>query len=95
MRIAAAEFSPTLAGMIGFHPSGSDSQVGDKRRKEDKKVSEFTLQIKQKLKIHLNSHFMCILFGSFKNYPYLCIRKINKNYNNNFSPSASRLSDEI
>lgn len=30
---------------------------------------------------------MCILFGSFKNYSYLCIRnknkKINKNYNNN------------
>lgn len=37
---------------------------------------------------------MCILFCSFKNYPYLCIRKIDKNYNNNLSPSASRLSDE-
>lgn len=37
---------------------------------------------------------MCILFGSFNNSSYLCIRKINKNYNNNLSPSASRLSDE-
>lgn len=29
---------------------------------------------------------MCILFGSFNNSSYLCIRKINKNYNNNLSP---------
>lgn len=33
---------------------------------------------------------MCILFGSFNNSSYLCIRKINKNYNNNLSPTASR-----
>lgn len=48
--------------------------------------------------MHLNTQLKCILFGSFRNSLYLCKQKIkqedNKNNNNHFSPSASRLSDE-
>nr|DAK84871.1 MAG TPA: hypothetical protein [Caudoviricetes sp.] len=36
--------------MKRFHPSGSDSQVGDKRRKEDKKVSGIYFANKTKVK---------------------------------------------
>nr|DAG66510.1 MAG TPA: hypothetical protein [Caudoviricetes sp.] len=38
MRIAAAEFRLRLAEDDMLHPSGSDSPVGNERRKEDEKV---------------------------------------------------------
>ncbi len=47
--------------------------------------------------MHLNTQLKCILFGSFRNYSYLCKQikqEDNKNNNNHFSPSASRLSDK-
>lgn len=45
--------------------------------------------------MHLNTYLKCILFGSFRNYPYLCKQikqEDNKNEINNLSPSASWLS---
>lgn len=50
VRIARADFSPTLAGMIRFHSSGSDSQVGDKKEKKCKKGIRIYFANKTKVK---------------------------------------------
>lgn len=50
VRIAAAEFRLWLAEDDMLHPSGSESLVGDKRRKEDKKVSRIYFANKTNVK---------------------------------------------
>lgn len=54
-RIAAAEISPTTGEDGKNHPSGSDSQVGDKIKKTCKKVARIYFANKTNVKMHLNT----------------------------------------
>ena len=62
MRIAAAEFRLRLAEDDMLHPSGSDSPVGDERRKEDEKVLRIYFanktNVKNAPKIVIKVHFI-------------------------------------